>query len=869
MQNNNFNLLLDISSLVKNQLAIGNDTENVAISVLKKVRSLINIYNTDKIISFIDSELLSDEELQSEIEIIDSIVSDLGIYVVKTKPENEASLIKRCVELNKSSIIATFDKKLLQLISDDTSVYDLNELEEINLGKLNEKYSIIPEQAPDYVALIGNSGIGVKNNLSVGKRQLEQQLRQHQNIENILSELESEKSRVLTRILKKRVELLESKNNNFIESIPFDISPIRFNKISPNNDLLLKSYKRYGLNNWIIDDNLNGLNLSIINDRISLQSSINDIKSTKGMLINPLSINGEIAAIGVATSDERIFIYPLSNFDKNSEITKEYFANSFKEVLETSNIRKSIVNAKDFCLEMLPFGIEIKSIVFDPIQAFYAVDTGKNSIVDITIDDIYKKITKQPFSKLETKDFFSFGEINLTIEEMDRALRIYGNQCSELFGLTKSFSELLRNHEPKFYKYYAETESKINLIVAKMEFEGIQIDKTVLLDIEKDADSKIIDIERDIASIIGRDIALNSANIKKLLYDELKIVKEKEGGDRSISKDTLLNNGQKNNKIIELIIKLFEQEQIKKEANKFLKFLTGNKKRVNPKFNHLKTKTLRLSAQEPPVQGFAKNGEAKKTRNSVIADKNKRIVSIDYSQFELKILAHLSQDPVLLDAFNRNVDIHTQTASQVFEIPFEKVTDEQRRNAKAINFGLIYGKTEYGLAEDLGISKNEAKSLMSKYFKQFPNVKNYLESLENSASKTGFIRTILGRKISIDGILSNVRSESSSGKRKSKNAPMQGSAAEIMKKAMVDVYELIENNFPETKIINQIHDELIFEVPVSLVKEFCAEAKRTMESVVKLDVPLTVDVEMGPSWGQAKPVLIEKHTCMENNLEIA
>ena len=391
-----------------------------------------------------------------------------------------------------------------------------------------------------------------------------------------------------------------------------------------------------------------------------------------------------------------------------------------------------------------------------------------------------------------------------------------------------------------------------------METEGFSVDKRYLEDLDKVYDKRIDDLTSTIRSLAGKDESFNINSTKQLgalLFEELKlpvIKKTKTGYSTDIE---VLEALYDSHPIIPMIIEL---RQISKLSSTYVKGLI---KLIDPKtgkihttFNQTVTVTGRLSSSNPNLQNIpVRTEEGREIRKVFVASNHDRVlIDADYSQIELRVLSHIAEDERMIEAFRNEEDIHTATASEVFGIAPMMVTKEQRSRAKAVNFGIVYGISDFGLAKDLGIARNKAKKYIETYFERFPGVKSYMDGIIESAKKEGYVTTIFGRKRYIPDILSKNKNIRQFGERTAMNTPIQGSAADIIKLAMIRVYEKLKESGSDAKLILQVHDELIIDCAVSdviVVKEMLREE---MENAAKLSVPLTADINCAYSWFDGK-----------------
>ena len=396
-------------------------------------------------------------------------------------------------------------------------------------------------------------------------------------------------------------------------------------------------------------------------------------------------------------------------------------------------------------------------------------------------------------------------------------------------------------------------ELPLSTVLAKMELNGISVDKKILEDMKEDIKIKMELISKDIYNLAGHEFNISSPKqLGEVLFDELKLPHAKKNKTGYVTDANVLG------KLIEYpIIKLILEYRLLSKL--YTTYIEGIINTISPDgkihtiYTQAITRTGRLSSIEPNLQNIPiRNEYGRLIRKAFIPESNSLIMSSDYSQIELRIFAHLSNVPELLDAFNNHLDIHTKTAMDIFKLPDYAITKDMRRQAKAVNFGILYGISPYGLAEDLGISPKEAKSFIETYFTTYPGIKDYMNKEIEEAHKNGYVKTIMNRKRTIEELTSSNYMQRSMGERMALNTPIQGSSADILKKAMIEIDEAITKNNLKSTMLLQVHDELIFNV-INEEKDIIEKlVKDIMEHTIKLNVPLEVDIEFGTNWYDAK-----------------
>jgi len=485
----------------------------------------------------------------------------------------------------------------------------------------------------------------------------------------------------------------------------------------------------------------------------------------------------------------------------------------------------------------------------------YTLDAGTNRHNLDTLSEIhlnhktitYKELVGTGKNKLNFSDIELDKATEYAAEDADVTLRLYNHLKARL-------------DEEKLNKVYESFEKPMVKLLSKLEFNGIKVDDIYLKKLSKNFEEKLKKIEKEIYSIAGKEFNIGSPKqLGEIIYNELKIskLKKTKKGSLATSANILEDLALAGHKFPNLVL---EWRQISKLKNTYSDALQDHiskkTKRVHTSFLLAATNTGRLASSDPNLQNIPiKSEEGKEIRKAFIADKKNILISADYNQIEMRILADMADVKELKKAFKNNEDIHTLTASQVFNLDIKKVDQNIRRKAKAINFGIIYGISQYGLAKQIMVSINEAEEFLTSYFLKFPEIKEYMNSTIKFCRKSGYVNNIFGRRTHINGINDKNYNVRNFQERAAINAPIQGSASEIMRLAMIRLVKRFKSlKDVKSKILLQIHDELIFEVPNTEIKEICNVVKEEMISVVKSDlhafsIPLTVDINSGDNWG--------------------
>lgn len=547
-------------------------------------------------------------------------------------------------------------------------------------------------------------------------------------------------------------------------------------------------------------------------------------------------------------SETKTFYIPLGHSSIENQLREEDVINTFKPVFEDEKIKKITHDAKSEYNVLRCLGIETKGIIFDTMLASYVKDTNRNHELDIqALENLDHAITPfAPFER-EKKKQLKFEDANF-----DAVLNFASEEVAIIIELTKFWSKNLDENELKFVY---DIEVPLTFVLADMEYDGVSIDEKYLNDLTAFMNAELAKIEGKVYELAGVPFNINSPRqVGETLFDKMGIKSRKKRGKATYSTSAaVLEELAEDYEIAKLILDYRKYSKLKSTYTEALPALIERKdNRIHTTYNQTVTATGRLSSSNPNLQNIpVRTAEGNKIRNA-FAPKDKEnylILSADYSQIELRLLAHITEDKHLSEAFNSGIDVHTLTASKVFEVPVEEVTKEMRYKAKAVNFGIIYGQSKYGLAKALGISNKEAEEFISKYFATYPRVKAYMEGTILEAEKKGYVETIFGRKRYLETELASSNAMIREfGKRAAINQPMQGTAADLMKIAMIEFSKKLKENNLKSKMIIQVHDELVVEVLKSELDEVTKLVKVAMELNQPLSVPLVVDVNVGESW---------------------
>ncbi len=522
------------------------------------------------------------------------------------------------------------------------------------------------------------------------------------------------------------------------------------------------------------------------------------------------------------------------------------------EYIFTSNeIKKLGYNLKDDYIALKPYGIKLENIYFDITIAEYLIDSMSSTSYECSAIAM-KYLTK----KVKTKEEL-LGKGVKAKKYQDLSFEELSSHISQIIDTVKSVMPIMEENlkESNMDGLLYHVEMPLVEVLADMEYEGVKVDKEKLNELGSQFKEIIKKLESEIYEISGEEFNINSPKqLGVILFEKLGLPVIKKTKTGYSTNAEVLDKLKDQSPIIDKII---EYRQIVKLNSTYveglLSIINPIDGRIHSSFNQTITTTGRISSTEPNLQNIPVKLEmGRNIRKVFISDKECKLVDADYSQVELRVLAHMSQDETMIDAFKHNEDIHTKTASQVFNVSMDEVTSKQRSDAKAVNFGIVYGKSDFGLSEDLNIPVKQAKEYIENYFNKYNKIKEFMDNIIDDASSNGYVTTILNRRRYIPEIKSSNFMVRNAGKRAAMNAPIQGSAADIIKIAMINVYKKLEENNLKSKLILQVHDELIVEAVDSEIDIVKKIVKDEMGNAVCLDVNLDVDLNIGDSWYDTK-----------------
>ena len=728
------------------------------------------------------------------------------------------------------ALIVSSDKDLLQLISDETVVKLLKTKDYIWMDKKTfiDTYGFEPIHMIDLKALMGDSSDNIPGVKGIGEKGAIKLVSEYKTLDNIYDNINNIKGATQTKLIEGHEDAYYSKDLVTIyREVPLDITfdDLVYKKEHTND--LINIYNDLGFYSLLkkentIKEEVKDIEVNIINSLLE----INNISITK-----PLGIYLELDN----TNYHQANIIGMSIYNEEVSAYIPYKVLKDKPNFLTNGI-KYTYDYKRLLVSFNKYNLDIKEVVFDTMISAYLLNyTIKDDIAvlandlsyDIEFYDKKKELTDIEFAKnsiLRAKFIYSSHEELIKRLEKEEVLDLYNN-----------------------------IEYPLITVLANMEIEGIRVDSKILEDMKKDISIKIEEITNDIYSLAGEEFNIASPKqLGDILFDKLNLPYAKKNKTGYVTDANVLSRLTN----YEIVAKILEYRMLTKLYSTYIEGILNtisSDGKIHTIYTQALTRTGRLSSIEPNLQNIpARNEFGRLIRKAFIPEENSIILSSDYSQIELRVFAHLSNVKELIDAFNNNLDIHTKTAMDIFNVSEKEVTPLMRRQAKAVNFGILYGISSYGLSEDLKISPSDAKKFMDKYFETYPGIKDYMQKLIDSAYQTGYSVTLMNRKRNIDELKNTNHNIKSMGERMALNTPIQGTSADILKKAMVEINNIFIKENIKSKMLLQVHDELIFNVYNNELDKVKEIVKSTMENTCKLNVPLKVSINTGNNWYEAK-----------------
>jgi len=820
------------------------------------------------------------EDLLQQIPLVKEGLKIFGVPVLEKKGFEADDLIASLVRLIKEkypwieAIIVTGDLDTLQVVGKgvkvmtlrkgitDTAVYDE--------AAVRERFGFAPKLLADYKALRGDPSDNIPGVRGIGDKTAKELVQKYGSLEEIYKHLQKGTLNVQDRILK----LLQEQKKEAFLSKELTLSQDNLKIDFGLKDFAFKGFSQERVFRWFQKMEFKSLLNKIphfeeqpslfgekrpesekewelvVLEPSSLKNFYQKLKKQKKFVfdVETSSLDRDLVGISFCFSKDRAYFLPLADFSDFKFKNKKKVFYWLKKIFALK-IPKIGHNLKYDYKILRRYGIVAKPLFFDTMIASWLLDpeTRNHSLDRLSFVELgYQKINKE--------EFFAKGKkFDLRQLPLSKIAAYSAEDSWATFALYRKLYPKIKNLNLKFV--FQKIEMPLVEVLALMEEWGIKIDVGFLKKLERKVDNQIEEIKKEVFHLVGQRFNLNSPlQLREILFQHLRLdstrIKKTKTGLSTAASELEKMKGE--HKVIDLILRYRELAKLKNTYLEALPKMVDSSQRLHTNFNQTVTATGRLSSSEPNLQNIpVRTKLGRLIREAFVADKGKVLIGADYSQIELRIVAHLSKDPNMIKAFLADEDIHTATASLIYKVPAKKVTSEMRRVAKTVNFGVIYGMSPYGLAQSLGVSQQYARRFIEKYFVFFPKVKAYTEKTIKKAKKLGYVETLFGRRRYLKDINSRLPDLRAAAERAAINMPVQGTAADIIKLAMIKIFR-DKHRFPSLKMLLQVHDELVFEVDKADEKKAKQWVKKIMEDIVKLSVPLKAEIYSASSWGKMK-----------------
>lgn len=824
--------------------------------------------------------LVPPEELVVQIPLVKEYMSLRGIPLFEQPGFEADDIIAKCArsEAAGGSEVQIFsaDKDLFQLVGDNIYIYHPKLKHKLDAAGIKEKFGVYPGQVVDFLSLMGDSSDNIPGVPGVGEKTALKIIEKYQDLDNLLDNLDEADPKIKKKI-ESNLDALEISRKlidfNQIPEMPETFTPLPFENII--NEELLDFYRRLSFNSLLRRfEDTPKTEAKTKSESVTFDITYEIIKTTEGLRRIKERIlkekyfaydlettaleffKADILGISISFKDGGYYIpvnvSPNQPGAEDVAIGFDDFRNELAPVFEDPGIKKTGHNLKFDIIHLKPHGIEVNGVADDSMLMSYLIHPNRraHNLKDLSFEVLNYRQTE--YAQLTGK-----GKDQRKLIEVD--LAELGKYCIDDSFLTLKLVDILGNDlsEKELEKLYRDIEMPLVKILMEMEYTGVKVDIVFLEKAAQSMRDRIAAIEKEIYGMAGYEFNLNSSQqLGELLFEKMNLpVKKRTRKTKSYSTDNEVLSELKGYPVV---ARLIEYRTYKKLLSTYLEGLmesVDDNHRVHGSFNQTVTATGRLSSSNPNLQNIPVGETAGiVVRDAFRAEVGKRLLAADYSQVELRVMAHFSQDPGLMNAFAKDFDIHQHTADTVFSNDLFTNAKEKRKRAKIINFSVLYGTGPFSLSKELGVSYNDAKNFIDTYFEKHGGVKTFIDQTIMAAEQDTFVKTISGRRRDIPEIQSANRTVKENGKRMAINTVIQGSAADIIKIAMINIHKKMTEAGMKSKLVMQVHDELVFEYPPEEEKQLLQLVKQEMETAVELRVPLKVDLETGLTWGSLQKI---------------
>lgn len=801
------------------------------------------------------------DDLSVQIPYIKRIVEAFNIPALEV-PAYEADDIMATIDkfmegTGVKVVLITGDKDMYQLIDEDTVILDYNTGSEFGPVEVEEKFGVGPSLIRDLIALAGDTSDNIPGVPGVGPKTAAKLLKEFGSFDGVYENIDKVSGKKLKENLDKFKDQAElSKELATLHyDVPVKIDMEALKETGPDVEQLTGLFKELGFTRMLTElsagsGERTAVECEVVTSEESLTDAVEKARSAGRFSLtigtkDGSGAKGFLAWVSLGLSEEKGLFIPVEpveseEAEREGKLVEDVIFESLKGLVEDPGVKILTDDSKAFYVYFEGGGANPPGVDFDTSIASYLINPSKPKH---TIEALSLELLGETCNEPGT------GKREKTQPTLDEIAAYASTKACNILVLAKKLEKTLEDDE--LTKLYREIELPLAEILARMELRGIKVDTETLMELSREMARELEKLEADIYRAAGEEFNINSPKqLSNVLFEKLGLKPLKKTKTGFSTDEEVLTKLAASHEVPQLIISYRQMAKLKSTyVDALIEIVNPATGRVHTSFNQTVTATGRLSSSSPNLQNIPVRSEAAtRIRSAFVAEKGCVLLSADYSQIELRIVAHLSGDPTLIESFLNDEDIHTRTASEIFNVPAGLVTPELRRRAKAINFGIIYGMGPYGLSTELGISMAEAMDYIESYFAHYDKVKEFIDHTVEDARERGYTTTIFGRRRYIPELSSPVESAQRFGIRVATNTPVQGSAADIIKAAMININRRLVDF--ESKMLLQIHDELVFEVPEGELDAMKMLVKKEMEGVKKLKVPIKVNMTTGPNWSK-------------------
>ncbi len=834
------------------------------------------------------------DDLRSQIEPLHNIVKAMGLPLLcidgVEADDVIGTLAQQAGDQGRFTLISTGDKDMAQLVNEHVMLINTMTDTLLDTDGVEKKFGVKPEQIIDYLALMGDSSDNIPGLPKVGEKTAQAMLQGIPSIDKIYEDIEAvtflsfrgAKS-MPDKLREYKDQLLMSRELATIKlDVELPMHPDDLDIQPADSEKLAELYGQCEFRRWLgelmeqgaatdqalgeessdkVSSDISSENYRTLQTEKDVEDYLNSLSSAEFVAFDTetTSLNymqAELVGVSLATEPGKAVYIPVGHdyMDAPEQVSRDWLLEKLKPILEGDSPKKVGQNLKYDAHILRRYGIRLGGILNDTMLASYVFNSvGSRHDMDtlslhylnhktISFEDIAGKGAKQlTFNQIELEKAAPYAA-----EDADITLRLHEVLWKKVEETGSELQSVLTDIEVPLIS-----------VLCDMEQYGVRIDANLLGKQSQEITEKLAELEKKAFDIAGEEFNLGSTKqLQRIFFEKLQlpVIKKTPKGAPSTAEE-VLHELAHDYPLPDVILQHRSLSKLKSTyTDKLPKMINPDTGRVHTSYQQAVAATGRLSSTDPNLQNIPiRTAEGRRVRQAFVPEGGYKIVAIDYSQIELRIMAHLSQDKSLLNAFAEGLDIHRATAAEVFGCKTEEVTDEQRRQAKAVNFGLIYGMSAFGLARQLGIARNDAQHYMDKYFERFPGVLKYMEDTRKQAKEQGYVKTLFGRRLPLPDIKASNGARRKGAERAAINAPMQGTAADIIKKAMLQVADWIDTNNckDDVRMLMQVHDELVFEIKEAKLDDYIKELTAVMENAARLDVPLIAEAGKGKNWDEA------------------